>query len=106
MNIVRKILLKKYSDILPFYKFYFKRDSMKLNDLKTLVDKPAYYVAMEINITPNHFSRIRNEKITDLSKDLQLKIDYFLLRNKEIIENRLETLKSKRLQHVWEVKVW
>jgi len=27
---------------------------MKLNDLKTLVDKPAYYVAMEINITPNH----------------------------------------------------
>lgn len=79
---------------------------MKLNDLKTLVDMPAYYVAIEINITPNHFSRIRNMKIVDLSQDLQLKIDYFLLRNQEKIETRLETLKSKRLERVWAKKTW
>lgn len=79
---------------------------MKLNDLRALVDKPAYYIAMEINITPNHFSRIRDKKISELSTDLQLKIDYFLLRNKENIENRLDTLKSKRLQKVWDRKVW
>lgn len=79
---------------------------MKLNDLKALVDKPAYYIALEINITPNHFSRIRDKKINELSTDLQLKIDYFLLRNKEKIENRLEILKSKRLQKVWDKKVW
>jgi len=79
---------------------------MKLNDLRALVDKPAYYIAMEINITPNHFSRIRDKKISELSTDLQLKIDYFLLRNKEKIENRLDTLKSKQLQRVWDKKVW
>ncbi len=79
---------------------------MKLNDLRALVDKPAYYIAMEINITPNHFSRIRDKKISELSTDLQLKIDYFLLRNKANIENRLDTLKSKRLQRVWDKKVW
>lgn len=79
---------------------------MKLNDLKMLVNMPAYYVAMEINITPNHFSRMRNKKIIDLSQDLQLKIDYFLLRNQDKILQNFEKLQDKRLQRVWAKKVW
>lgn len=77
---------------------------MKLRDLKSLVDEPNYVIAYEINITPNHFCRIRNEKISDLSRDLQLKIDYYLLRKQEEIEKRLELLQSKRLQRIWDKK--
>ena len=75
----------------------YKTRIMKVKDIILLADIPQWAFAYDINITPNYLSSIKNKKISELSRDLQLKIEYFLLINKETIEKRLKTLESQTM---------
>lgn len=54
---------------------------MKIKDLIYLSDLEQFAVAHQLNITYCYLSEIKNRKIKNLSRDLQLKIELFIIKN-------------------------
>ncbi|NLD08803.1 MAG: hypothetical protein GX667_04340 [Xanthomonadaceae bacterium] len=70
---------------------------MKVKELIILADTPKWAFAYDINISPNYLSSLLDKPIKELSRDIQLKIELYMIKNAEKIEMRLETLKTQEM---------
>lgn len=69
---------------------------MKVKDLIYLSELDRFAIAYQINITYTYLSEIRNRNISTLSRDLQLKIELFIIKNdlQSKIDAHFEELKK------------
>lgn len=69
---------------------------MRIKDLIYLSELEQYAVAYQLNISYKYISQIKNRKISGLSRDLQLKIELFIIKNdlQSKIDSRFEELKK------------
>lgn len=54
---------------------------MKIKDLIYLSELKQYEVAWQLNISYKYISQIKNDRISKLSRDLQLKVELFIIKN-------------------------
>lgn len=54
---------------------------MRIKDLIYLSGLEQFEVAYQLNISYQYLSEIKNRKINKLSRDLQLKIELFIIKN-------------------------
>ncbi|GAA5096908.1 hypothetical protein GCM10023338_07870 [Wohlfahrtiimonas larvae] len=54
---------------------------MRIKDLIYLSELEQFAVAYQLNISYQYLSEIKNRKINRLSRDLQLKIELFIIKN-------------------------
>ena len=54
---------------------------MRIKDLIYVSELKQYDVAHQLNITYSYLSEIKNKKIKNVSRDLQLKIELFIIKN-------------------------
>lgn len=69
---------------------------MRIKDLIYLSELEQFAVAYQLNISYKYLSLIKNRKISGLSRDLQLKIELFIIKNdlQHVIDVRFEELKK------------
>jgi len=69
---------------------------MRIKDLIYLSDLEQYAVAYQLNVSYCYLSEIKNRKISGLTRDLQLKIELFIIKNdlQNLIDARFRELKE------------
>lgn len=63
---------------------------MKIKDLIYLSELEQSKVANQLNITYQYLSEIKKTKINELSRDLQLKIELFIIKNE--LQKKIDAL--------------
>lgn len=63
---------------------------MKIKDLIYLSELEQSKVANQLNITYQYLSEIKKTKINELSRDLQLKIELFIIKNE--LQNKIDAI--------------
>lgn len=76
---------------------------MKIKDLIYLSNLEQYEVAHQLNVSYTYLSEIKNRSIARLSRDLQLKIELFIIKNdlQSKIDDRFEELKKGAIPPFW-----